>query len=253
LRSARASRAGSGPAKANLYIGGGNFKPSDDGVLLRRDGEYSFDCRLRLAMVAALGGGNRLAVLQPGGGHARGARHFGTGSDKASLSSSGFGGLVKLVQPVGSADFFAGAGVGHYESKLSASSINALTFQTRTVSRSDSNWGYQYVAGVDLRASPNVTWTFQYRRVVLDATSVPGIGVTKTGGWMWQILLRATFGSCRECLLGLRSTGIVSPPETLITCPVMNAASSEARKATMPGMSSGWPTRFMGMARTSAS
>src|SRR6185503_8586690 len=46
---------------------------------------------------------------------------------------------------------------------------------------------------------------------------------------------------------------IVRPPETLMTCPVMNAASSEARKATMPGMSPGWPTRFIGIARTSAS
>jgi monooxygenase len=46
---------------------------------------------------------------------------------------------------------------------------------------------------------------------------------------------------------------IVSPPDTLITCPVMNAASSEARNATMPGMSSGWPTRFIGIARTRAS
>jgi len=32
---------------------------------------------------------------------------------------------------------------------------------------------------------------------------------------------------------------IVSPPDTLITCPVMNCASSLARNATMPGMSSG--------------
>ena len=46
---------------------------------------------------------------------------------------------------------------------------------------------------------------------------------------------------------------IVRPPDTLITWPVMNPASSEARKATSPGMSSGWPTRFMGIARTNAS
>src|SRR5262249_5674100 len=46
---------------------------------------------------------------------------------------------------------------------------------------------------------------------------------------------------------------MVSPPETEMTCPVMNAASSEARKATSPGISSGWPTRFMGIALTRAS
>jgi opacity protein-like surface antigen len=188
------------PAKANLYIGGGNFKPSDDGVLLRRDGEYSFDVGFGWRWSRHLAGEIGWLYFSQEADTPAALGIFGTGSDKASLSSSGFGGLVKLVQPVGSADFFAGAGVGHYESKLSASSINALTFQTRTVSRSDSNWGYQYVAGVDLRASPNVTWTFQYRRVVLDADFGPGIGVTKTGGWMWQILLRASFGSCPECL-----------------------------------------------------
>jgi hypothetical protein len=42
---------------------------------------------------------------------------------------------------------------------------------------------------------------------------------------------------------------MVKPPDTLMTCPVMKLASSLARKATMPGMSSGWPRRFRGMAR----
>jgi len=187
------------PGKANLYIGLGNFKPSDDAVLTRRDGEYSFDAGFGWRWSRHFAGeiGWLYYSQEADTPSALGIR--GTGSDRASLTSSGFGGLVKLVQPVGSADFFAGAGLGYYESKLSASSINALTFQTRTVSRSDDNWGYQYVAGVDLRASPNATWTFQYRRVVLDADFGPGIGITKTGGWMWQILLRGTFGRCQEC------------------------------------------------------
>ena len=42
---------------------------------------------------------------------------------------------------------------------------------------------------------------------------------------------------------------MVKPPDTLMTCPVMKLASSLARKATMPGMSSGWPRRFRGIAR----
>ncbi len=53
-------------------------------------------------------------------------------------------------------------------------------------------------------------------------------------------------GSCAQ-------PAMVRPPDTLITWPVMKPASSEARNATMPGMSSGWPTRFIGIARTSAS
>src|SRR6185295_6236470 len=54
---------------------------------------------------------------------------------------------------------------------------------------------------------------------------------------------------------GRLSTGqpcMVKPPDTLSVCPVMKAASSLARKQTAPGMSSGCPTRFMGMALTRA-
>lgn len=50
-----------------------------------------------------------------------------------------------------------------------------------------------------------------------------------------------------------RYPAMVNPPDTEITWPVMKAASSDARNTTMPGMSSGWPTRFIGMARTRAS
>ena len=45
---------------------------------------------------------------------------------------------------------------------------------------------------------------------------------------------------------------MVKPPETLMVWPVTKAASSLARKQTAPGMSSGWPTRFIGMALTRA-
>ena len=187
------------PGKGSVFIGGGNFKPIDDQVLTRRDGEFNFDVGFgwRWSRRVAWEIDWLYFSQEADTPAALGIR--GLGADRASVDSSGFGGLVKLMQPLGSADFFVAAGLGYYRSKLSASTFNPLTFQTRTVSRSDDNWGYQYAAGVDLRASPNLTWTVQYRRVVLDADFGPGIGVTKTGGWMWQILLRGTFGSCPEC------------------------------------------------------
>jgi opacity protein-like surface antigen len=187
------------PGKANLYIGAGNFKPSDDAVLTRRDGEFSFDLGFGWRWSRHFAGeiGWLYYGQEADTPSALGIR--GTGSERASLDSSGIGGLVKFIQPVGFADFFAGAGMGYYSSKLSASTINPLTLQTRTVSRTDDNWGYQYVAGVDLRAARNVVWTIQYRRVILDADFGPGIGVTEAGGSMWQILLRVPFGSCPEC------------------------------------------------------
>ena len=42
---------------------------------------------------------------------------------------------------------------------------------------------------------------------------------------------------------------VVSPPETLINWPVMNPASSLARKQTAPTTSCGWPMRPSGVAR----
>ncbi len=186
-------------AAFDVHVGAGNFKPKDDGNLSRRDGEFNFE----------FGGGWRIS------------RHFaaefgwlyysqeadtpaalgigGTGSDRAGITTSGFGTALKLVQPVGSFDFFAGAGVGNYKSKLSASSFNALTFQTRTVSRSDSGWGRQYLVGVDLRGSKNAVWTFQYRHVALEADFGPGIGSTQVGGRMWQLLFKGSFGDCGRC------------------------------------------------------
>jgi LysR family transcriptional regulator, low CO2-responsive transcriptional regulator len=52
----------------------------------------------------------------------------------------------------------------------------------------------------------------------------------------------------RECLRGDQPC-MVSPPETLSTCPVMNSASSLERNATAPAMSSGLPSRPIGIAR----
>ena len=189
------------PAHAayDIHIGAGNFKPQDDGKLNRRDGEFSFDLgvgwRLSRHIAAELGW---LYYSQEADTPAA-LGISGLGSEKASLSTSGFGTALKLVQPVGSFDFFAGAGAGHYESKLSASTFNPLTLQTRTVSRSDSNWGWQYLVGVDIRGSRRAAWTFQYRHVILEADFGPGIGTTKVGGRMLQLLFRGSFGECGRC------------------------------------------------------
>jgi len=187
------------PAKAYLYIGAGSFEPREDSTLTRRDGEFNFEIgfewRLSRRFAWEIGwlycnqGTDPPAPLAIGG----------TGSNEASLSTSGFGGVLKVVQPAGPFDFFAGAGLGYYESELSVSGANFLTFQTRTVSRSDSAWGQQYLVGFDLRASHRAALTLQYRRVDLKADFGSGIGTTQVGGEMWQLLLRVGFGPCTEC------------------------------------------------------
>jgi hypothetical protein len=187
------------PPKANVYIGGGNFQPRDDATLTRRDGLFSFDVGIGWRLSRHFAGEIGWLYFSQEADTPAALGIAGIGSERASLDSSGFGGLVKFIQPLGSADFFAGAGAGYYESELSASTLNPVTLQTRTVSRSDDSWGYQYVAGVDLRASRNVIWTIQYRYVALEGDFGPGIGTVKVGGGMWQILLRVGFGSCPEC------------------------------------------------------
>lgn len=186
-------------AAYDVHVGAGNFKPQDDGKMSRRDGEFNFDFGLGWRMSRHFGAEFGWLYYSQEADTPAALGIGGTGSDRAGISTSGFGTAVKLMQPIGSFDFFAGAGVGYYESKLSASSFNALTFQTRTVSRSDNNWGRQYLAGVDLRASKNAAWTFQYRHTVLDADFGPGIGTTKVGGRMWQLLFKGSFGDCVRC------------------------------------------------------
>jgi hypothetical protein len=185
------------PAKRNLYIGAGNFKPNDGAF--GRDGLFNLEAGFgwRYSRHLAWEIGWLYYYQETNTPAALGIQ--GLGSDEGSLTGSGFGGLVKLVQPVGSVDFFVGAGLGYYESELSASTINPFTFQVRTVDRRDKGWGSQYVAGADLRVWPRAALTVQYRRVVLDADFGPGIGVVDTGGGMWQLLFRATFGSCFDC------------------------------------------------------
>ncbi|HKU46178.1 MAG TPA: outer membrane beta-barrel protein [Burkholderiales bacterium] len=185
------------PPSYNLYLGAGSFKPSDDAVA--RDGLFNLDFGFggRYSRHLAWEVGWVYYYQDTNTPAALGIQ--GLGSDKGSLTGSGFGGLVKLVQPVGSADFYVGAGLGYYASELSASTINPLTFQIRSVDRRDKGWGTQYVAGMDLRASPRFTLGIQYRRVVLDADFGPGIGTIDNGGGMWQLLFRSTFGTCNDC------------------------------------------------------
>ena len=182
------------PAKYNMYLGAGSFQPSDRAAA--REGLFNLDFGFggRYSRHLAWEVGWVYYYQEIDTPAALGIR--GLGSEEGTLTGEGFGGLVKLMQPVGAADIFVGAGLGSYASEVSASRINPLTLKVTTVARTDRSWGTQYVAGIDLRASPRFTWTVQYRRVVLDADFGPGIGVIDNGGGMWQLLLRGTFGSC---------------------------------------------------------
>jgi hypothetical protein len=182
------------PPKGEVHFGLGNFRPADDHELPRRDGNFSFDLgfdwRHSRHLYYSQDADTPLALRSMLGG---------AGSDRATLSVSGLGGLLKIMQPVGPFEFYAGAGFGWYASRISASSISILTLQTRTVDRSDDLWGSQLVAGVNLRASPTSAWTIQYKRMVVNPNFGPGIGTVTAGGTMVQILYRAGFGRCPEC------------------------------------------------------
>lgn len=189
------------PARGHLHFGAGSFKPSEDGELRGRDGTFSIDIGFgaRHSRRLAWEIGYLYYHQSTDTPAALRAMVAGTGSDQSGLSVSGLGGLAKLMQPAGPFDFYVGAGLGWYESELSASGVNFLSFRATSASRSDSSWGSQFVAGVDIRASSSSTWTFQYRRMVVNPNFGPGIGTVSAGGSMWQIFYRAGFGRCAEC------------------------------------------------------
>jgi Outer membrane protein beta-barrel domain len=187
------------PAKANLFIGAGSFEPDEDSALSRRDGDFNFDVGFGWRLSRHFGWELGWLYYNQGTAPPAALRIGGTGSDEANLNTSGLNGMLKVLLPAGPFDFFAGAGLGYYKSELSVTGANFLTFQSRTVSRSDRGWAPQYLLGFDLRTSPRGALTLQYRRVDLEADFGPGIGYAKVGGRMWQLLFRAGFGPCTDC------------------------------------------------------
>jgi opacity protein-like surface antigen len=100
---------------------------------------------------------------------------LGTADGRASLYSGGIGGLVKFILPLDRIELYVGGGLGIYTTTLlvEGSLLGAHTELTET----DSDVGFQAVAGADFFVSRRISVGLEYRRLKLDANLgaiVPG-------------------------------------------------------------------------------
>ena len=187
------------PGKWGINLGIGSFNPQTDSKLTGRSGNYSAALgaswrpwRQLAAEIEYLGYSQDVDI--PASMKPRPSL-FTHWNDNATLSTTGYGGVLKLVQPLGPFDFYAGAGVGYYTSTLKVSAINTLTWKTSEISKSDRGYGTQLVVGADIHTARNHRLGVQYRRMVLNPSFGPEIGSTTAGGTMWQLTYRGFFGS----------------------------------------------------------
>lgn len=194
------------PGKGGVNLRLGSFNPANDGKLTGRSGNFSYglgfawrQSRHFVWEIDYLGYSQDVNIppsLKPA------PALFTSWNDHAKLSTSGFGGAVKLIQPLGPFDFYAGGGLGYYTSKLKVSGVKWVSlfkWEGVEVSKSDSGYGTQFVAGVDLHVARTQRLGVQYTRMVLNPNFGPEIGGVTAGGAMWQLTYRAYFGSCPEC------------------------------------------------------
>jgi len=194
------------PGKGGFYLAIGSFNPATDDKLTGRSGTYSyalgFAWRQSRHFVWEIDylGYSQDANIPPS--MTPPPMWFTSWDSHATLRTSGYGAVLKLIQPLGPFDFYAGGGVGYYDSELKVSGVkwtSLFSWKTVEVTRSDSGYGTQIVAGVDLHVARTQRLGVQYRKMILNPNFGPEIGGTAAGGAMWQLTYRAFFGSCPEC------------------------------------------------------
>ena len=194
------------PGKGGFHLAVGSFKPFTDEKLSGRSGNASYalgfawrQSRHFLWEIEYLGYSQDVNIppsLQPP------PAWFTSWDQHATLTTRGFGGVAKLIQPVGPFDFYAGGGAGFYTSTLKVSGVKLtgpFSAKEVQVSKSDDGYGTQLVAGIDLRLGRTQRLGVEYRRMVVNPSFGPEIGSTAAGGRMWQLTYRAFFGPCPEC------------------------------------------------------
>ena len=103
------------------------------------------------------------------------APFVGALNSRADLVTSGVGGLVKLILPMGRAELYAGAGLGLYNTRLRVEGTVLNTFTE--VREDDAGVGYQGLLGADFFVSRRISVGLEYRKFKLDAdfgSLVPG-------------------------------------------------------------------------------
>jgi opacity protein-like surface antigen len=92
---------------------------------------------------------------------------LGTPDSRAHLNSGGIGGLVKFILPLDRVELYVGGGLGIYITTLLVE--GSLQGAHTELTESDTDIGFQAVAGADFFISRRISVGLEYRRLKLDA------------------------------------------------------------------------------------
>ena len=115
-----------------------------------------------------------------------------TADTRTDLDTSGLGALIKFYLPLDSVDLYAGGGLGFYSSTLNVKgTVSGLSAQ---VDKSETNVGYQLVAGADIFVSRKISVGMEYRWMKIEANFEPYItGDVDMGGQFLFLSVRGHF------------------------------------------------------------
>ncbi|MGH6631327.1 MAG: outer membrane beta-barrel protein, partial [Burkholderiales bacterium] len=115
-----------------------------------------------------------------------------TANARTDLNTSGVGALVKFYLPLDSVDLYAGGGLGLYTSTLNVR--GAIGAGSADVDESDTNVGYQLVAGADVFVSRRISVGLEYRWIKIEANFEPFVaGNIDAGGQFLFATVRGRF------------------------------------------------------------
>lgn len=111
---------------------------------------------------------------------------------RTDLDTSGIGALVKFYLPLDSIDVYAGGGLGFYTSTLNVR--GTFLGLPAEIDESDTNVGFQVVAGADVFVSRRISVGMEYRWVNIEANFDPFVaGDVDMGGQFLFLTVRGHF------------------------------------------------------------
>ncbi len=108
---------------------------------------------------------------------------------RADLVSTGASAVIKFLAPLGSVDLYAGGGLGFY-----ATNLNVEVGSGAEIDETDTDLGYQLLAGADVYVSRKLSIGLEYRWLNLETSFDPYLtGKIDAGGQFFLMNIRGHF------------------------------------------------------------
>jgi opacity protein-like surface antigen len=108
---------------------------------------------------------------------------------RADLVSTGVSAVIKLIAPLGAVDLYAGGGLGFY-----ATNLNVEVGSGAEIDETETDLGYQLLAGADIYVSRKLSVGLEYRWLDLGTSFNPYVtGEIDAGGQFFLMNVRGHF------------------------------------------------------------